>query len=182
MAEERRRLLDRLVTAQEDERARIADGVHEDQVQVITAADLHLGVLARRAGAARPDLSEDVAFAQDAVSGAAERLRALLFDLEAPEDGVDLEDALPRRRGVPPVRDGMTWQRGVGVEREADAGHRTTVYRIAKEALSNAARHARADRVEVRMSDVDGGVLTTVVDNGVGMAESRSGARRATAA
>lgn len=171
VAEERRRLLDRLVTAQEDERARIADGVHEDQVQVITAADLQLGVLARLAGNGRPDLSEDVAFAQRAVSGAAERLRALLFDLEPPEEGVDLEDALQSVAAYLLSGDGVTWRVASDSAERLSAGHRVTVYRIAKEALSNAARHARADRVEVSLSDVDGGVLTTVVDNGVGMAE-----------
>ena len=120
VAEERRRLLDRLVTAQEDERARIADGVHQDQVQVIAAADLRLGVLARLRRRARPDLAEDVAFAQRAVSGAAERLRALLFDLEPPEEGVDLEDALPERRGVPPVRRRRDLAGGLGVGRAAE--------------------------------------------------------------
>ena len=171
VAEERRRLLDRLVTAQEDERARIADGVHEDQVQVITAADLQLGVLARLAGAGRPDLSEDVAFAQRAVSGAAERLRALLFDLEPPEEGVDLADALQSVAAYLLSGDGVTWRVTSDSDERLSGGHRVTVYRIAKEALSNAARHAGADRVEVTLADVDGGVLTTVVDNGVGMAE-----------
>ena len=87
-------LLDRLVSAQEDERARIADGVHQDQVQVIAAADLRLGVLARRAGELDPALAEDVRFARDAVSGAADRLRALLFELEPPDPTAGLEDSL----------------------------------------------------------------------------------------
>ena len=98
VAEERGALLDRLVSAQEDERSRIADGVHQDQVQVIAAADLRLGVLARRAGELDPTSSEDVRFARDAVSGAAERLRALLFDLEPPDQAAGLEDSLPSAR------------------------------------------------------------------------------------
>ena len=121
VAEERGALLDRLVSAQEDERSRIADGVHQDQVQVIAAADLRLGVLARRAGELDPALAEDVRFARDAVIGAAERLRALLFELEAPDPTAGLGDSLAEAAAylLDPV--GTDWSVESEVERDAHA-------------------------------------------------------------
>ncbi|WP_344304680.1 sensor histidine kinase [Nocardioides bigeumensis] len=171
VAEERRALLDRLVSAQEDERARIADGVHQDQVQVIAAADLRLGILARRAGELDEALAEDLTFARDAVSGAAERLRALLFELEPPDPTASLDDAVSEAAAylLEPV--GTSWTVESTSTARLDQSHLTTAYRIAKEALANAGRHARADRVEVTISDVDDGVSVQVRDDGVGMAE-----------
>ena len=58
LAEERQRLLDRLVQAQEDERARIASDVHDDSVQALAAVELRLGLLRRQLGDDRPELRE----------------------------------------------------------------------------------------------------------------------------
>jgi len=43
-----------------------------------------------------------------------------------------------------------------------------TLYRICQEALSNVHKHARAARVDVRLSTVDKGLLLRVTDDGVG--------------
>ena len=172
VAEERRVLLDRLVTAEEQERARIADGVHEDQVQVITAADLRLGILDRRARTLAPDLVDDIAFARVAVAGAAERLRDLLFDLQPPDPGVDLADALRDVAAYLFADGGTTCEvtSPADVEEGLSEARRITAYRIAKEALTNAARHAGAARVEVEIRVADDGLLIRVQDDGSGMA------------
>lgn len=171
VAEERRALLDRLVTAQEDERARIADGVHEDQVQVITAVDLRLGLLARHVAERHPELASDVAFAQEAVSGAAVRLRDLLFDLQPPDEGVDLAEALRSVAAHLLDRSATRWEIISYATVALSDAHLTTAYRIGKEALSNTARHARAGAVEVRIADEEAGVLICVRDDGVGMSQ-----------
>ena len=48
-------------------------------------------------------------------------------------------------------------------------------YRIAQEVLANVRKHARARRVECAVSAVDDGVLTRIVDNGVGFDSGRNG-------
>jgi signal transduction histidine kinase len=47
--------------------------------------------------------------------------------------------------------------------------HRLCVYRAVQEALTNCIKHARADRIDVRVTDAAGGLVVVVRDNGVGM-------------
>lgn len=50
------------------------------------------------------------------------------------------------------------------------------IYRVAQEALTNAARHAKADTVELTLAPHEGGVELRVRDNGVGLAGQPEGA------
>ncbi len=50
----------------------------------------------------------------------------------------------------------------------------TILYRVAQEALLNAARHAHADSVRVRLSRTSGGVLLTVTDDGAGFSPEQA--------
>lgn len=53
--------------------------------------------------------------------------------------------------------------------------HRTNLYRIVQEALTNCARHARAHRVGIRFRQSDSdALLVTVEDDGIGMKHSSS--------
>ncbi|HET7219058.1 MAG TPA: ATP-binding protein, partial [Vicinamibacterales bacterium] len=52
----------------------------------------------------------------------------------------------------------------------------TTAYRIAQEALTNVARHARATRVDVILERQADSVLLIVEDNGVGFDSERESA------
>jgi signal transduction histidine kinase len=47
--------------------------------------------------------------------------------------------------------------------------HRTCVYRIVQEALTNCARHSGAQHVFIRVSDTGTGVNLTIADDGVGI-------------
>jgi signal transduction histidine kinase len=49
---------------------------------------------------------------------------------------------------------------------ELPAPTRLTLYRVAQESLANVRRHARPDRVEVRLDHVPGGTRLTVADHG----------------
>ncbi|MGZ4437343.1 MAG: PAS domain S-box protein, partial [Nocardioidaceae bacterium] len=96
LAEQRQTLLDRLVEAQDEERIRIAADVHDDPVQVLSAVDLRLGMLRRRLRERAPELLEVLEPLEASVSGATDRLRALLFDLEPPDLLRGLTGALTR--------------------------------------------------------------------------------------
>jgi signal transduction histidine kinase len=160
-------LLD-LIRAQELERAQLAAGVHDDSLQVITAAMLRLQQLRHRIR--DPETLEVLARLEETISLAADRLRRLIFDFRPP--------ALERQGLAAALRDilsRMADETGVQVrlsdELDVDPPHETRLllFRIAQEALTNVERHAQASRVNVQLSEQDGGYLVRVADDGVGV-------------
>lgn len=167
LADQRRRLLDRLVQAQEDERARIAADVHDDSVQALAAVELRLGLLRRRLAGADPALVESAQTLAETVSGAIGRLRALLFDLESPAVESDLVTALAIAAEHTLV-DRVRWRIAGDTEADLPRAQRVTAYRIAREAMANVVRHADAQAVEIRVSRHGDGVEVAVDDDGRG--------------
>ncbi len=167
-------LLGDLIRAQERERARIAAGVHDDSLQVITAAMLRLQQLRRRLR--DPDALEVLARLEQSIALAADRLRRLMFDLRPL--------ALERSGLAAAVRDALSRLRDdAGIEvrlydrldAEPPLPTRLLLYRITQEALANVGKHAAADLVEVTLADRDDGYLVRVADDGVGTsADKRS--------
>ncbi len=174
--EERLRLVSRLVDAQEEERRRIGSDIHDDTIQKLTAVSMRLETLARE----HAQLTDDPKFARlsEAVGSAIARLRALVFDLRPPALDRGLAAAIhwyveeQRRIG----------NQGVEVSVRSDLRHepdelaRTTAYRIVREAISNARKHASASRVDVTLAERDGGLVVRVADDGVGLAAAPNGA------
>lgn len=161
-------LLSDLIRAQERERARIAAGVHDDTLQVITGAMLRLQQLRRRLR--DPGALEVLARLEESVALAADRLRRLIFDFRPP--------ALERSGLAAAVRDllsRMADDTGLEVRlynrmsAEPALPTRLLLYRILQEALANVGRHADASLVEVTIADQAGGYLVRVADDGVGM-------------
>jgi PAS domain S-box-containing protein len=167
LADERQHLLDRLVQAQEDERARIAADVHDDSVQALAAVELRLGLLRRRLGGGPPELAATADDLAGTVREAIGRLRTLLFDLESPAVETDLATAL----GVAAENafgDRLVWRVTGGTALGLPEAQRVTAYRIAREAMANVVRHAAASTVEIRLSREGSGVEIVVEDDGRG--------------
>lgn len=64
---------------------------------------------------------------------------------------------------------------GPGDELTLTSEESITVFRIAQEALNNAAKHARAHRVDVRFAATDSEIGLEVIDDGLGIAETDLG-------
>lgn len=166
---DRRRLLDRLVRAQEDERRRIASDVHDDSVQVLTALLLQLELLRRNAD--DEDLASRLVEIEETARASIARLRHLVFELQPPaldEEGLTaaLGTLLEQIRAV----HGLDCELDSRLELEPDPQTRSIVYRIAQEALTNVVKHARATSLCVELSTSYHGVLTRIVDDGSGFA------------
>ena len=167
LEEQRGQLISRLVDAQEQERRRIAADVHDDAVQVMSAALMRLHLLSQRME--DPAQLAMATKLQSTVSLAIERLRHLLFELSPPalERG-GLMSALntfveefQRDFGI------MTELRG-GLTVDPDPASGLVIYRIIQEAFTNVHKHARATRVELTIREVDGGALVRIEDDGRG--------------
>lgn len=168
LAEERSVMLTHLVEAQEEERARIAADVHDDSVQALAVVDLQLGLLQSRLAGADPETLGVLAQLRGSVGNATDRLRHLLFDLDSPAQRGDLVSALEEAAAF--IFEGTIRWRVLG-DREVDLpeARRIVAHRMAKEAMVNIGKHARATTVTIEVRRVDDGVEVTVSDDGIGV-------------
>lgn len=165
--EERRVLLTHLVNAEAEERRRIASDIHDDSIQVMTAAKMRLGMLKRKI--TDPEQLSLLEKLEEAVSDSINRLRRLMFELRPPA----LE-----REGLAAAVEGFVKEYFVdtGVEirvlSELDAEPpyetRAVAYQIATEALINVRKHAGAQTVAVTLGHNEQDLLVTVQDDGRG--------------
>ena len=165
--EHRRQLLRSLSRAQDEERRRIAEGIHDDTVQIMAGAAMRLSSLRRQLGD-RPE-HELVAQIEDTVQRAMGRLRHLIFELRPTSLDRGLAPALREyAETVGAEEAGPEYHVEDSMEAEPSPEIRGAVYRIVVEALRNVRSHARAHRVDIAVATEEGGVQATVRDDGVG--------------
>jgi signal transduction histidine kinase len=165
--EHRRGLLEHIVTAQEEERSRIAGDVHDDPVQRIVALNMRLQLLRRVLE--EPEQVEVVDRLLDSARGCISSMRHLLFELRPPIlDERGLGAAL--REYLQEREPDFTYRVADLVESRPPSRSVIVLYRIAQEALANVYKHAEADNVEVTIAEDAGGLLVTIQDDGVGFA------------
>ena len=167
-------LNERLMKAQEQERIRIAGELHDGVMQEMLAATMMLGTAKRRVPA-DSGATATIDKVQQKLIQAGTDLRQLSHDLHPPL----LQDAgLPRAVHAYCEQFSTTW--GIPVSCNADANSRDlsrgaalAVFRILQEALGNAAKHAAAGRITVRLIRSRSVVSLTVSDDGGGFDRSR---------
>lgn len=164
--QERRELAQRLESAQEEERRRIAADIHDDPIQAMSAVDLRLQLLAASPGnAAAAELTE----LHETVTRSIERLRSLLFELRP--TALDREGLVPalsvylEHTGSDP---GWSFEVFDALGAEPPPEMRAILYRIAQEAVTNARKHAAASRVDVSVTGSRDGVTIEIRDDGRG--------------
>jgi signal transduction histidine kinase len=161
----------RLSEAQETERGRISRELHDRLGQDLTALKLGLENL-RRQGPFPQAAAENVGRLEKMAEGLMRDIHRLAWELRPPVlDDLGLDRALQRYADE--------WSQNAGVPVDFHAGgdlgtHRlpqefeTTLYRVAQEALTNVARHAKAKRVSVLLERRSGFVSLIVEDDGRG--------------
>ncbi len=165
---ERRRAGSAALAAQEEERARVARDLHDEVNQSLTGLLLRLEA-AREA--APPELEPEIA---ETKALANQAMRELL-DLARRLRPTALDDL-----GLAAAIAGLVERLGVGeieatIEIEGDFSDlgddaQLVVYRVAQEALANAARHSGAEHVAVTLSHGPEQVELSVADDGRGFA------------
>jgi signal transduction histidine kinase len=157
----------------EQERARIASELHDDTIQVLTAAGLRLDDIARRLDAeGESATAAGVYGVRELIGGSIERTRRLTFELYPPNlDHEGLATTLAALgRGVAEEQGTLEVEVVVDVE-DLPRPIEQLAYRTVKELLTNARKHANAKQVTVAVT-VDGDALYGVVkDDGCGIGE-----------
>jgi PAS domain S-box-containing protein len=160
-------LLGHLIRAQEEERARIATNIHDDTIQMLTAASLRLQQLRHRL--TDPEELHILDKLEEALNMSHSRLRQLIFDLrpsglERGSLAAALQDYLEQMHSDTGIAYWLDDRCTVPVA----ASNTVLIYRTAQEALSNVRKHARAKTVWVELQDISDGCLARITDDGVG--------------
>jgi PAS domain S-box-containing protein len=168
--EDRTSLLRRTNSAIESERNRIARDLHDGPVQGVSAASLSLEAALLMIGAGDVDRGVEVlSKVRKELADEADALRSLMSGLRPPV----LEE-----RGLMPALHEAATRFGIehGVEtalvgampRPLSADLETLAYRVVQEALTNAAKHARAGRVTISVEATGSSLRVEVEDDGRG--------------
>ncbi|HVC18938.1 MAG TPA: sensor histidine kinase [Vicinamibacterales bacterium] len=168
---ELRRLSHQLVRAQEDERRRLSRELHDEIGQTLTALRIELHRAERAPALSAPTFVAAVAECRRLIDQVTHAARDLAMGLRPNMlDDLGLEPALSwhtqdfSRRYKVPVDLSVS-----GDLQELPEPHRTCLYRVVQEALTNCARHARATRVSVIVERKGDRISLSVLDDGVGM-------------
>jgi signal transduction histidine kinase len=155
----------RLVRAQEDERLRIAGDIHDDPVQKVVAASMRLQLIRKQVE--DPEVRASLDKLLESIRSSIFSLRHMIFELHP--------SVLEHEGLAPALREHMARLEGeleFGLENdlgeEPSGETRIQLFRIAQEALANVRKHARARRVDIHLSQEDGGYKVQVRDDGVG--------------
>ncbi|HYY55584.1 MAG TPA: histidine kinase [Candidatus Dormibacteraeota bacterium] len=148
------------------ERERVARELHDSVAKSVSVLSLEVASLAAQAD---PATRAKLARLEHLARGLAEELRAIVRDTRAAGDREPFEASLRRLAGQHPS---AALEFAGDLERVHPLARFETL-RILDEALSNAERHADAERVSARLAVVDGTMRLVVEDDGHGIGELR---------
>ena len=161
----RQRLLEQAVAAADHERARLAQILHDDVIQDLAGVGYALSSFGDHLD---PKDGPSVGRIAMIVHRDVEVLRAMVTGLY-PGDVSPDSLAISLSDLCNPLRhDGAHVSVSVGEQLALDGTSATLVYRVARESLHNAHKHARPRNVEVHLSRADQNIVLVVVDDGDG--------------
>ena len=163
-----RQLAAQVISAQDEERARVARELHDSTAQILTAVMLQLGAAARESTS--PLLDARIATLRELAAEALEEVRSMSHTMH-PRVLDDL--------GLVPALEWLARQACVQEQLDVHVVAAefdppippplaAALYRVAQEALRNAARHAEARHVIVRLTRDGASAVLEVEDDGCG--------------
>lgn len=157
-----------ILTAQEEERKKISRELHDEVVQTLVGINVELSALVHGNSPDLHHLKDKIARTQRLVEGSVDAVHRFARELRpAVLDDLGLIPALHTYCEALAARKKLKIHliahRAV---ENLESDKRTVLFRVAQEALTNVARHARASRVKLTMSKIPGAVRMEISDNG----------------
>ncbi len=162
-----------LVMAEEQERRRIARGLHDDIGQTLATARMKLGVLPQAEGS--PSVEHSIGEIRTLLDAAIRATRSLTFELSSPVlYELGLEAAVKSLGKQIEAQHGLRFHVETDGQPKPMAESRIVVlYRAARELLFNIVKHAQAHNVWMRLERERDHIRLTLTDDGVGFDASR---------
>lgn len=163
----------RLLSAQEEERSRVAREIHDDAGQQLAALAFGVSALTRRLAGTHPGEGEALDALQHSIETLADTIRGISHRLHPSVlEFAGLAAALRSHCAEAGAAMGVEVSVHVGPRAERVSGETAlAAYRIVQEALRNVARHAGAAHAWVAVSRVGSELRVRVRDDGHGMEE-----------
>lgn len=168
--EKLKQLTQRIVETQEEERGRVARELHDSISQILVsvkfAQELSLTKLLNK----DPTVQSSLEKSNDALHTAIKEVRRISRDLRPRSlDDLGLSPALKSLAEEFAERNGMKLTiNTVAFNNLLPKEVKTTLYRVAQEALTNIERHAQAKHVKIKLSAPKGVVTLSITDDGNG--------------
>ena len=167
---ERKLLLEKIITAQEDERKRVARELHDMVGQALTGLSLTLGSAEAEVGRDPDRMRERLEALRATTSAAIEDVRRLIADLRPSVlDDLGLIQALGwyvenylEKAGIETVAATS------GSDVDVPAHLQTALFRVLQEAITNIIKHSQAQNVSIRLDFAESTISGEVRDDGVG--------------
>jgi signal transduction histidine kinase len=169
---EQRELLDQLASVEERERTLLAEAIHDGPLQLVLGVKMRIDTVNRRGQPLNVDETQRLA---DNLETAMQQLRTLIIALTPPDLSAGLGIAL--RNLAEGIFIGTPTQVTVLGPAHVHLTPQTkgNAYRILREAMVNARKHARARHVVLDLQERDNTVTARVTDDGAGAQNLRAG-------
>ena len=169
---EQRELLDQLAGVEERERTLLAEAIHDEPLQLIVSAIMHLDILGTQTPVPR---SADLAGIADTLERSVEKLRTLIIAITPPDLSGGLGPALRNlAEGIfvgTSARVDLVGSSHVGLSTTSTQ----TAYRVMREGLVNARKHSHAQNIALKLDQDQQSVSIALSDDGVGAATLDAG-------
>ncbi|MDX1430358.1 MAG: PAS domain-containing protein, partial [Rhodothermales bacterium] len=166
-----RKLAERLETAREEERRAVAYEIHDDIGQLLTALKLAVFEALPENAEFSPETSTNKELVSELFDKLFEKVRSLARRLRPGLlDELGLEESIVVQ--VEEMAGHMGWDYTCSIDmngHQIPKTHETVIFRFVQEALTNVARHAQADHVDVVVDAGDEGITVQVIDDGRGI-------------
>ena len=166
-----RRYSQRLIDLEEEVRRTLAAELHDEMGPDLTALNFNLALIGTEHG---PDLDELVSDSAQLVDGLSRKIRNIMSRLQSPVlFDYGLEAALRWYADLMMKRTGMSVSIVTeGAVPRLPQDYELALFRIAKEALTNAAKYSGAKSVTVTLGCTGSTVRMSVIDEGMGFDQS----------
>ena len=165
----------RLESIREEERLRIARQVHDELGQILTGVKIHLTLMTDTIGGreqkGKTGFLQKLERLIDIIDDAINLVKNISYDLRplVLED-LGLKEAIEWEASQFEQKTGIECRIKSNGDPMLVREQATAVFRIFQEAITNVARHASADTIDIRLNSVNGSFVLEIIDDGKGIA------------
>jgi signal transduction histidine kinase len=163
--QEQKRITRAILSAQEQERNRIGQELHDNICQILSTAKLYIEV----AREDRPELNELVGYPIQLIENSISEIRLLSKRSVTPLKNIDLKELaqvlVTNLANTTPLKTNFTYDI---TDRAIDDGLKLNIYRIIQEQLGNIVKHAAAKNVNLSITAAGDFINVVITDDGKG--------------